>query len=141
LKTIFEKVKAGDISVEDAVEKLRHMPFEDLGFAHIDHHRQLRRGFPEVIYCPGKAIEHIIEIFSAMAEKGSNVLATRAEEHVFDALTKAKKLPKARYEKLARAIVLEQKEIQPSKTVVPIVTGPSQWKRRLPPRLWARGPS
>jgi NCAIR mutase (PurE)-related protein len=122
LKKIFEQVKAGDISIEDAVEKLRHMPFEDLGFAHIDHHRQLRRGFPEVIYCPGKAIEHIIEIFSAMAEKGNNVLATRAEEHIFEALTKTKKFPKARYEKLARAIVLEQKQIGPSKTVVPIVT-------------------
>jgi NCAIR mutase (PurE)-related protein len=122
LKELFEQVKAGDISVEAAVGKLRHMPFEDLGFAHIDHHRQLRRGFPEVIYCPGKATEHIIEIFSAMAEKGNNVLATRAEEHIFEALTKTKKFPKVRYEKLARAIVLEQRPIKPSKTVVPIVT-------------------
>jgi NCAIR mutase (PurE)-related protein len=122
LKKIFEQVKAGDITVEDAVDKLRHMPFEDLGFAHIDHHRQLRRGFPEVIYCPGKTNEQIVKIFSNLAEKGNNVLATRAEEYVFEALAETKKFPNARYEKLARAIVLEQKKIKPSKTILPIVT-------------------
>jgi hypothetical protein len=98
------------------------MPFEDLGFAHIDHHRQLRRGFPEVIYCPGKATEHIVKIFCAMAEKGNNVLATRATEEVFEAVAQTKKYPKVRYEKLARAIVLEQKEIKRSRNVIPIVT-------------------
>jgi NCAIR mutase (PurE)-related protein len=98
------------------------MPFEDLGFAHIDHHRQLRRGFPEVIYCPGKTTEHIVKIFCAMAEKGNNVLATRATEEVFEAVAQTKKYPKVRYEKLARAIVLEQKEIERSRNVIPIVT-------------------
>ena len=98
------------------------MPFEDLGFAHIDHHRQLRRGFPEVIYCPGKVTEHIVKIFCAMAEKGNNVLATRATEEVFEAVAQTKKYPKVRYEKLARAIVLEQKEIARSRNVIPIVT-------------------
>jgi len=93
-----------------------------LGFAQIDHHRQVRCGFPEVIYCPGKTVEQIIEIFSALAEKGNNVLATRAEEHIFEALSKTGKFPQARYEKLARAIVLEQKKITPSKAVLPIVT-------------------
>ena len=122
LKKIFEQVKAGDIAIEEAIGKLRHMPFEDLGFACIDHHRQIRRGFPEVIYCPGKSNDQIIKIFANLAEKGNNVLATRAEESVFKALTKTKKFPQARYEKLARAIVLEQKKIEPSKTSVPIVT-------------------
>ncbi len=122
LKTIFEQIKAGDISIEDAIEKLRHLPFEDLGFACIDHHRQIRCGFPETIYCPGKTTEQIVEIFTSLAEKGNNVLATRAEPHVFEALTKTKKFPHTRYEKQARAIVLEQKKLQPSKTVLPIVT-------------------
>ena len=98
------------------------MPFENLGFACIDHHRQIRRGFPEVIYCPGKTTEQIIKIFSNLAEKGNNVLATRAEENIFEALAETKKFPKARYEKLARAIVLEQKKIKPSKAILPIVT-------------------
>lgn len=98
------------------------MPFEDLGFAHIDHHRQIRCGFPEVIYCPGKTTEQIVKIFSKLAEKGNNVLATRAEEKVYEALTKTEKFSQARYEKLARAIVLEQKKVPQSKSVLPIVT-------------------
>ena len=98
------------------------MPFEDLGFACLDHHRQIRRGFPEVIFCPGKTTEHIIKIFESLAAKGNNVLATRARPDVFEALEKTKMFPKARYEELARAIILEQKEPPASKTVLPIVT-------------------
>lgn len=117
-----KQVKNGEISTDEAVEKLRHLPFEDLGFAHLDHHRQLRRGFPEVIYCPGKTTDQIVKIFESLAKKGNNVLATRAEEDVFEALAKTNKFPNARYEKQARAIVLEQKKIEPSKTIIPIVT-------------------
>ena len=98
------------------------MPFEDMGFACVDHHRQIRRGFPEVIYCPGKTTEQIIKIFESLAAKGTNVLATRAEQPVFEALARTEKFPKARYEKSARAIVLEQKKPKPSKSVIPIVT-------------------
>ena len=122
LKELLEKIKAGKISVDDAIGKLRHLPFEDLGFARIDHHRQLRRGFPETIYCPGKTTEQIIKIFSSLAEKGNNVLATRAEKKVFEALAETGKFPNAKYEELAKAIVLEQKKIKPSKAVLPIVT-------------------
>ena len=122
LKKLLQQVKTGKINIEQAIEKLRRLPFEDLGFAQIDHHRQIRRGFPEVIYCPGKTAEQIVKIFSALAEKGNNVLATRAEEHVFEAIAKTKKFPKARYEKSAKAIVLEQKKITPSKSILPIVT-------------------
>jgi hypothetical protein len=116
------QVKNGEIGVDQAVEKLRHLPFEDLGFACLDHHRQIRRGFPEVIFCPGKTTEHIIKIFESLAARGNNVLATRAEPDVFEALVNTKKFPKARYEKLARAIILEQNEPPASKTVLPIVT-------------------
>jgi NCAIR mutase (PurE)-related protein len=122
LKELLEKVKAGEINIAQAVEELRHLPFEDLGFAHIDHHRQLRCGFPEVIYCPGKTTDQIVKIFESLAKKGNNILATRAEENVFKALTKTKKFQKARYERSAKAIVLEQKKIKPSKSVIPIVT-------------------
>jgi pyridinium-3,5-biscarboxylic acid mononucleotide synthase len=104
------------------MEKLRHLPFEDLGFATIDHHRQIRRGLPEVIYCPGKTTEQIIEIFGSLASRGNNVLATRATPEVFEALAAANKFPNVRYEKSARAIILEQKELTKSKSVLPIVT-------------------
>ncbi|MBN2314760.1 MAG: nickel pincer cofactor biosynthesis protein LarB [Sedimentisphaerales bacterium] len=122
LKRLLEQVKNGELDIDQAVDKLRHLPFEDLGFACIDHHRQLRRGFPEVIFCPGKTTEQIIKIFENLAEKGNNVLATRAQPDVFEALAKTGKFPKARYEKLAKAIVLEQKELPASRTVLPIVT-------------------
>ena len=122
LKKLLKEVKASKLTIDQAVEKLRHLPFEDLGFARIDHHRQLRSGFAEVIYCPGKTNEQIIAIFESLAAKGNNVLATRADEAVFDALAKTKKFPKVRYEKLARAIILEQKKLKPSKTILPILT-------------------
>jgi len=93
-----------------------------LGFACIDHHRQIRQGFPEVIYCPGKTSEQIIKIFESLAAKGNNVLATRAEPEVFEALAQTQKFPKARYEETAKAIILEQKKLPVSKTVLPIVT-------------------
>ncbi|MHC4266662.1 MAG: nickel pincer cofactor biosynthesis protein LarB [Planctomycetota bacterium] len=120
LKKLLEKVKKGEVSIDDAIGKFRHMPFEDLGFACVDHHRQIRRGFPEVIYCPGKTTEQIVKIFCNLAEKGNNVLATRAKQESFDELIK--EVPNARYEKPARAIVLEQKELKKSKSVLPIVT-------------------
>ena len=119
---MLRQVKSGKIDIDQAVEKLRHLPFEDLGFACIDHHRQIRRGFPEVIFCPGKTTEQIIKIFESLAEKGNNVLATRAKREVFDALAETNKFPQARYEELARAIVLEQKKTPRSKTSLPIVT-------------------
>ncbi|MHC4555917.1 MAG: nickel pincer cofactor biosynthesis protein LarB [Planctomycetota bacterium] len=122
LKKLLKQVHDGKIDIDEAIEKLRHLPFEDLGFACLDHHRQIRRGFPEVIFCPGKTTEQIIKIFESLAARGNNVLATRAEQHVFEALASTKKFPKARYERSARAIMLEQKKLKPSKSAIPIVT-------------------
>jgi NCAIR mutase (PurE)-related protein len=120
IKELLKKVRDRKINIEDAVEKLRHLPYEDLGFARIDHHRQIRCGFPETIYCPGKTTEQVVEIFRKLADKGDNVLATRATEEIYKAI--AKKIPKARYEKPARAVVLEQKSRVKSKNIIPIVT-------------------
>jgi len=117
-----EQIKTGQVDIDEAMDKLRHMPFEDLGFARVDHHRQVRRGFPEVIYCPGKTTEQIIAIFESLAERGNNVLATRAAPEAFEALAKTGKFPEARYDKLARTIVLQQKGMPTSKSVLPILT-------------------
>jgi len=122
LKTLLARVRSGELGIDEAVEQLRHLPFEDLGFACIDHHRQIRRGFPEVIYCPGKATEHIIKIFGTLAAKGNNVLATRAAPEVFEALQATGRFAAAEYERAARAIVLRQKELEPSRSPLPIVT-------------------
>jgi NCAIR mutase (PurE)-related protein len=122
LRQLLEQVRSGQVGIDDALEKLRHLPFEDLGFARVDHHRQLRRGVPEVIFCPGKTTQQIVSIFESLAARGNNVLATRVGRDVFDTLSQTGKFPKARYEELARAIVLEQRELPPSKSVLPIVT-------------------
>ncbi len=119
---LLEQVKAGTLTVAQALERLRCLPYEDLGFARVDHHRRLRRGFPEVIFCPGKTTDQIVKIFASLADKGQNVLATRAEKHVFDALAQTGRFPQARYEPLAKAIVLEQQKVPQADSVVPIIT-------------------
>ena len=122
IQQLLEDVKSGGVNINEAVEKLRHMPFEDLGFVHLDHHRSIRRGFAEVIYCPNKTIPQIVEIFLRLAQKGNNVLATRAEPDIFDAIAATKKFPAVRYEEQAKMIVLEQQAVTPSKEFIAIVT-------------------
>jgi NCAIR mutase (PurE)-related protein len=106
LRSLLESVKSGSVDIDKALGQLRHMPFEDLGFACIDHHRAIRCGFPEVIFCPGKTIEQIAAIFACLAEMGGNVLASRATPEAYDAV--AAGFPKAEYHKLGRAITLRQ---------------------------------
>jgi pyridinium-3,5-biscarboxylic acid mononucleotide synthase len=108
IKKLFEQVKKGKVSPDEAVQKLRHMPFEDLGFAKVDHHRTLRVGMPEVIFGQGKTAKQVAEIFSRLADHGSNVLATRASEEQFEVVRK--KVKGAEYRALARCIVLRQDE-------------------------------
>jgi NCAIR mutase (PurE)-related protein len=122
IKELLEQVRNGEVNVDEAIEKLRHLPFEQLGFATIDHHREIRCGFPEVIYCPSKTTEQIIQIIERLAAKGNNILATRAEPGVFEELQKTGKYPKARYEQAAKAIIIEQKPIELSDSAIPIVT-------------------
>ena len=88
LKNILENLKDGKISVEDVLLKLKDMPFENIGFAHIDHHRFIRQGFPEVIYCPGKTTDQIVKITQSIVDKDLPLLATRADPPVFAALKK-----------------------------------------------------
>jgi NCAIR mutase (PurE)-related protein len=80
LKAILEAVAAGTTTPEEGLERVRHLPFEDLGFAQIDHHRTLRQGQPEVIFGQGKTVEQIGRIMEVMTARGSNVLVTRLEE-------------------------------------------------------------
>lgn len=86
------------------MEKLRILPYENIGFARVDHQRYLRRGFPEVIYCPGKTEEQVVKIFERLAESGGTVLATRAEPSVFEAVKTA--FPRVEYHAVAKALVL-----------------------------------
>jgi len=106
IKTLFDQVRKGELSPDEAMQQLKHLPFEDMGFANVDHHRQLRVGMAEVIFGPGKTPSNLATIFQRLAKHGNNVLATRATSEQFKAV-KAK-IRKAEYHELARAITLSQ---------------------------------
>jgi NCAIR mutase (PurE)-related protein len=117
---LFELVRKGKLSPDEAVNRLRHLPFEDLGFAKLDHHRALRQGMPEVILAEGKTPRQTAEIFTRLAAHGGNVLATRATEEQYGAV--AAKVSKAEYRPLARAIVLKRDRKRYGKGVIVVVS-------------------
>jgi hypothetical protein len=125
LKKLLSDIKKGKLSPSEAYSKLKSLPYEDLGFAKIDHHRHIRTGFPEVIYCPGKTIEQITKIAKRIAAAKHDLLATRADEKVFKAVKKV--LKKAKYNKTARIISSAADNQQPttdnSKTILIVSAG------------------
>ncbi len=100
------RVRSGELHPEEAVGRLANLPYEDTGFAKIDHHRSLRLGLPEVIYATGKTPAQAAEIFFRMAAMGGRVLATRADEAVFAAVKPL--VPQAQYHSLAKVVALYQ---------------------------------
>ncbi len=84
LKELLENFKEGRASLDDTLERLRHLPFEDLGYARVDHHRALRQGFPEVVFGRGKTPEQIVEIAARLLEGSANLLITRTDREVFE---------------------------------------------------------
>lgn len=116
LRKLLESVRDGGVSVDNALSALRSLPFEDLGFAKVDHHRALRNGFPEVIYCPGKTTPQIVQIAERLAAHSRKVLASRATPEVAEAVVAA--LPLAVYHETARMIVIpgDFSEVEPPKT-------------------------
>ena len=108
LRELLKAVHEGRVTPDEAADRLRHMPFEDLGFAKLDHHRSLRCGFPEVIFCQGKTTEQVVAIVGRMAEHGHAVLATRADPAVYEAVRA--RHAEAAYHAAARAIVLLGRE-------------------------------
>jgi len=104
LKALLEEVAQGKTPTSDAMDQLKNLPFEDLGFAKIDHHRQLRKGVPETIFADGKTPDQVVTIIAHMKEHGSNVLATRCSEAVAKAVVAAH--PEAEHHEMARAITL-----------------------------------
>jgi NCAIR mutase (PurE)-related protein len=104
LRELLEDVRAGRLGLDSALERLRHLPFEDLGFAKLDHHRHLRCGMPEVIFCAGKTPPQAAEIAHRMLESGTSVMATRASQAHWDALRGL--CPNARHFETARIVLL-----------------------------------
>jgi pyridinium-3,5-biscarboxylic acid mononucleotide synthase len=103
LRDLLDAVRSGAASVDQALEQLRTLPFEDVGFAHIDHHRQLRCGFPEVVFAQGKTPAQTAEIMARLVARGSSAMATRATPKHHAAVLRA--LPAATYHEAARIIL------------------------------------
>ncbi len=120
LKELLEGVRSGACSIDEAVARLRAMPFEDLGFAKVDHHRSIRCGFPEVIYSQGKSPDQVATIFDCCVKAGNNVIATRATREVYDKVVAVH--PKAQYSEIARTVTLRQLEALPSAGTIAIVS-------------------
>ena len=120
IRKIFEEVRKGKLSPDEAVQRLRHLPFEDLGFAKVDHHRALRAGMPEVILGEGKTPAQVAQIFLRLAKHGGNILATRTSPQQFAAVKK--KAPKAEYRELARAVVLRRERKKYGKGIIAVVS-------------------
>jgi len=120
LEDILNKLHQGKITPKDALETLKDFPYQDLNFAKIDHHRELRRGFPEIIYGLGKTDDQILKIAQEIIKKGSNLLITKVEPSVFKETKK--KIPELRYNSLAKAAYLKQKNTAPGKGKIVIMT-------------------
>jgi pyridinium-3,5-biscarboxylic acid mononucleotide synthase len=127
LKLLLDTVKRGVLSPDAAVERLRHLPFEDLGFAKVDHHRALRQGFAEVVFGKGKTPGQVAEIVRAMLRrKGSrqNILVTRADAKMFAAVRKASRA--AKFQEQSGVITIERNpEISGKGTIAVISAGTS----------------
>ena len=120
LRVLLEQVCSGHLAVEQAVEQLRELPFRDLGDAMLDSHRELRRGHPEVIYCAGKTIAQVTAIIAAMLEGDGDILATRINEDMVEAVLKL--YPAARYNPLGRTLVIQRHPRSLTETAIAIVT-------------------
>ena len=120
IRKLFEEVRKGKTSPDEAVDRLRHLPFEDLGFAKIDHHRALRVGMPEVIFGERKTPSQVAAIFKRLAQHSSNVLATRATREQFAAVKKVVRA--AKYLPAARAIVLARDQQRHGKGLISVIS-------------------
>ncbi|MBI4236247.1 MAG: nickel pincer cofactor biosynthesis protein LarB [Chloroflexi bacterium] len=116
---LLEQVQAGRLPPADALEKLRLLPFEDLGFAKVDHHRELRKGFPEVVFGPGKTPEQIAAIVEGIVRHSGRVLVTRVDPTVSEAVQA--RVPALRYHAIARALYLDPDPEAPRKPGVAVL--------------------
>jgi NCAIR mutase (PurE)-related protein len=108
LEQLLQAVREGGLSVQEALQKLRALPYEDLGFARVDTHRALRTGFPEVVFCQGKTAEQVLAILEGLGSRHRKVLATRASPEL--AAQVKERFPRARYHEVARILVLGESE-------------------------------
>lgn len=109
IRELLESVKNNNLDIDLALEKLKDLPYENLGYANIDHHREIRNGYPEVIYCEGKSDEHILGIIDKMSEKGSNILGTRCRKETFEKIKEV--YPNSEYDELSKILKIQNHSI------------------------------
>jgi len=120
LKDVLLKVQRGELSVDEALHFLKDLPYEDLGFAKVDHHRALRRGVPEVIFCQGKTPEQVVKIAERMNARGTNIMGTRAGREVFEEVKKA--IPDAVYYPDARIFAVIREPVPKNKGLIAVAS-------------------
>ncbi len=101
---LLEKVRQGTLTPDQGLQRLKHLPFEDLGFARVDHHRTLRQGFPEVIFAPGKKPEQVVAIVKSLLKQKSNILVTRSNIATYKRIHRL--TPKAQFNSSAQAVTI-----------------------------------
>jgi len=111
LRQLLEEVRAGRIDTDEAMSRLQDLPYQDLGYAMLDHHRGLRKGFPEVVFCPGKTSAQVVELLSELSRRNDRVMATRADEATFEAVREA--IPETTYYSQARIILVHRGQQEP----------------------------
>ena len=109
LRELLEGVKDNSIGIDFAIDKLKNLPYEDLGYANIDHHREIRTGYPEVIYCEGKSDEHILGIVEKMTNKNINILCTRCRKTTYEKIKKI--YLDANYNKISKILKIQNHTI------------------------------
>jgi hypothetical protein len=119
IRSLLTLVASREQGVDEALTALRSLPFEDLGFAKVDHHRELRRGHPEVIYCAGKTPDQVAQIAQQLARRGPRVLGTRADRQHFEAAREV--IDDLRYDATARALWLDREPDRSRQTGVVLV--------------------
>lgn len=121
LKEILKKVKNQEIDVDEAADSLKDLPYKDLGFARVDHHRSIRNGYPEVIYCEGKSLDEIEGIVKEMLRNKSNILASRASQEIYQRIKKI--APEAEYHERSNMIFIEKQKIKKNNSKILVVSG------------------
>jgi NCAIR mutase (PurE)-related protein len=120
IEDLLKKVRNGKTSVEEALDVLKNFPYTDLGFAKIDHHREMRTGYPEIIYCAGKTVNQVREIFKVMSAREKNIIGTRASVEMFEAVQGI--IPEASYYNVAGIISVQKKKQKGPDSSIAIIT-------------------
>ncbi len=120
VEKLLSDVKSGDISVSEALKVLKNFPYTDLGFAKIDNHREMRTGYPEIIYCAGKTTEQVKEIVRVMITRENNVIGTRANQEMFDAVKSI--ASDAVFYPMARIISVQKKRPEAPESRIAVIT-------------------